>query len=210
MDGPPRTPPPSNLDELQVRTFSLLKRHNIVPTVDPNIRLIQCAGSKDTLNNGRSTHGVQLQLGLVKCFVQQPRFLSLTLTDTEPASLLIEKRLLSNFRSDDVVLLGSRNDVLIPITLDLNRLPLESTGIVCGVAGRLVGATTTTTTTETPPRSSPLNTTTAAGGGGDVGGRKEDTFPALIDMSYLSTARAGTVMVGEGELESAMEAFEGR
>ena len=39
------------------------------------------------------------------------------------------------------VLQYSTADVLIPIILDLRTLPIESTGIVCGVAGRLVGAT---------------------------------------------------------------------
>lgn len=55
---------------------------------------------------------------------------------------------------------------------------MESTGIVCGVAGRLVGGTT---------------------------GQLEDP----VEMSYLSTARAGTVMVAEEELERALGALRG-
>ena len=38
----------------------------------------------------------------------------------------------------DNVLLGAKDDILVPITLDLASLPFEATGIVCGVAGRLV------------------------------------------------------------------------
>lgn len=100
----------------------------------------------------------------------------MTLTDTEPASLLLDQSLLPNFAPD--ILLGSKDDFLIPITLDLRELPMESTGIICGVAGRLVGGTT---------------------------GQLESP----VEMSYLSTARAGTVMVAEDELKRALGALRG-
>ncbi len=173
--GSPSTPPPTTVSELQTRTFALLKRHHISPRVDSDIRLVQCAGlpgqpgkvSKDELG---------LQLGVTKCLVHQPRFLSLTLTEDEPASLLLEKQLVADFGSGRDVLVGSMEDYLKPITLDLESLPLGATGIVCGVANKLVGR---------------------------AGGHVIDT----IDMSYLSTARAGTVMVNEKDLEQAMEAL---
>ncbi|OAL43151.1 hypothetical protein IQ07DRAFT_650428 [Pyrenochaeta sp. DS3sAY3a] len=184
---PPSTPPPATISELQTRTFATLKRRNIVPTVKPEIRLIQCAGRKDSTNGlsqNRNRNSMAasaddaLHLGLVKCLITQPypNFLSLTLTDTEPASLLLDHTLLPNFAPD--TLLGSKNEYLTPITLDLRDLPVESTGIVCGVAGRLVGGTT---------------------------GQLEDP----VEMSYLSTARAGTVMVAEEELERALGALRG-
>lgn len=201
LSPPPGTPPPASIHELQTRTFSLLKRRNIVFAVDPSIQLVQCAGSKDSASARPASGGVlngsslasrshqpsiedTLHLGLVKCLISAPRpnFLSLTLTDAEPASVLLEKRLLPNFAPD--VLLGSKEDVLVPITLDLRELPLESTGIVCGVAGRLVGGTR---------------------GMGGFEGEGSDA----VEMSYLSTARAGTVMVGEEELERAMQALKG-
>jgi len=98
------------------------------------------------------------------------------MTKDESASLLLEQRLMVNFDMSgwDNVLLGAKNDFLIPITLDLEPLPFEATGIVCGVAGRLVLG---------PGALSP------------------------IDMNYLSTARAGTVMVNEKDLDHAMEAL---
>ncbi|KAF2203815.1 hypothetical protein GQ43DRAFT_240010 [Delitschia confertaspora ATCC 74209] len=182
----PGTPPPATISELQTRTFATLKRGNIVPTVDSSIRLIQCAGRRDAsrANSNPSRESMTsaaddaLHLGLVKCLITPPypRFLSLTLTDTEPASLLLDHKLLPNFAQD--ILLGSKDDFLIPITLDLRELPMESTGIVCGVAGRLVGGTT-------------------------------GTLESPVEMSYLSTARAGTVMVGEEELKRALGALRG-
>jgi len=97
------------------------------------------------------------------------------LTEDEAASILLEKRLLSNFDvGSDNVLLGSKEAHLIPITLDLEPLPFEATGIVCGVAGRLVGG---------------------------------HSVVQVIEMSYLSTAKAGTVMVDERDLEQAMQAL---
>lgn len=182
--GPPGTPPPQTVSELQTRTFATLKRRDIFPQVDSDLRLVQCAGRRDNdngLSEGRKRNSMTdnaLHLGLVKCLITPPypRFLSLTLTDSEPASLLLDHTLLPNFSSD--ILLGSKDDFLIPITLDLRDLPLESTGIVCGVAGRLVEHT-----------SGFLNTP--------------------VEMSYLSTARAGTVMVSEDELDRTLGALRG-
>ncbi|KAF2125419.1 hypothetical protein P153DRAFT_300396 [Dothidotthia symphoricarpi CBS 119687] len=183
----PSTPPPATISELQIRTFATLKRRNIVPTVYSGIRLVQCAGRRDGANgmsqNGNrnsmvSTADDALHLGLVKCLISPPypKFLSLTLTDTEPASLLLDHTLLPNFTQD--ILLGSKEDYLTPITLDLRNLPMESTGIVCGVAGRLTGGT--------------------------IG-----QIESPVEMSYLSTARAGTVMVPEEELGRALNALHG-
>lgn len=172
----PVSPPPTNIDELQARTFALLERRNIYPKVEADLRLVQCAGRRDDPTSLLANE-TGLQLGLVKCLIHQPRFLSLTLTEAEPASVFLEKRLISHFGAQNV-LLGSRDDYLIPITLDLEPLPLEATGIICGVAGKLAGG---------------------------PNGRLPHQFN--IEMSYLSTARAGTVMVEEKDLERAMEAL---
>jgi len=83
------------------------------------------------------------------------------------------------FDADADMLLGNKDDVLIPIILDLRGLPVESTGIVCGVAGRLVGGTK------------------GICSGGD----------GAVEMSYLSTARAGTVMVAENDISRAVAAL---
>lgn len=170
----PLTPPPTTISELQARTLSLLKRRNIVPEVHRSLHLVQCAGRRDSPGN-HSSQDLELQIGLTKSLVHPPRFLSLTLTESEPASLLLQKSTLSNFSSDDV-LLGSKEDILIPITLNLEPLPFGATGIVCGVAGKLVGETS-----------------------GDLS--------EAVDMRYLSTARTGTVIVDEKDLERAVEAL---
>ncbi|KAF3912907.1 hypothetical protein AA313_de0208164 [Arthrobotrys entomopaga] len=108
----------------------------------------------------------------------KPDFLSVTLTDTEPPSFLLERQMLHLFGPNDT-LLGNKHEVLIPIMLDFRDIPVESTGIVCGVAGRLCGEH------------------------GSFLGRSDP-----VDMSYLSTARAGTVMVAEDDIERAMAALQ--
>jgi hypothetical protein len=201
---PPMTPPPASVSELQQRTFKLLQTHKITPQViDPNIQLVTCAGIKDNTPSSSYHHRASstthqtstqalLQHGLLKCLTaaQPPRFLSLTLTASDSASLTLEKRLLSHFPAGgEDVLLGKDGPEQVPITLDLRALPLESTGIVCGVASRLVEGMRGR----------------FGGGGGGSGFSTGGGF----EMSYLSTARAGHVVVFEDELEDAIEILQG-
>lgn len=186
FDFPPMasTPPPTSVSELQAKTFKLLRQNHISPLVDRDIELVTCAGMKVTTMSSSATNFTEgkLQLGLVKCLtdVPPPKFLSLTLTDSESASLTLEKRLLPLFLNDgEDLLLGKDGPEQVPITFDLHQLPLESTGIVCGVASQLI-----------------------EGMKGRIGGE-------MFNMSYLSTARAGHVIVYEDELDDAMESLRG-
>jgi hypothetical protein len=188
--------------------------------------------------------------------VDEPRFLSLTLAALDPAaSLLLEKRLLPRFARQSTsstgtrsyedgsgLLLGSKEDHLIPITLDLRDLPLEASGIVCGVAGRLADAATV------PHAHAPAHVLpdSASGSAIDSGassaiGSVSNLFDSFgtrlaavsidksahglhplpshhlqpgvdvadaVEISFLSTARAGTIIVGEDELRRAIGALE--
>lgn len=92
--------------------------------------------------------------------------------------------------------------MLVPITLDLRELPLEASGIVCGVAGRLAQGTKMQWLGQGSPVESPGGRERSSGGGGadpDGGG---------TEISFLSTARAGTVIVKESDLDRAMKALE--
>lgn len=154
---------------------------------------------------------MRLQLGLLKCLYTVPRarFLSVTLTDSEPASIVMERSLLANFESVDDgrerVLIGSTDDVMVGIMLDLRSVPMARSGIVCGIAGALVGDKKQSGQDEgTPEHESGVGDTGAVAGGG--GGNKGEE-PTSVEMSYLSTAMAGTVMVAEEELERAVRAL---
>jgi len=180
----PSTPPPTTVNELQACTFKKLKEHKVVPIVDDSIELITCAGIKDSTVSSFAANFTQgkLQNGFMKALTsrERPRFLSLTLTDTESASLTFEKRLLDHFPDGgEDILLGKDGPEQIAITLDLKSFPLESTGIVCGVASRLLD------------------------------GMKGRIGVDLFNVSYLSTAKAGHVVVYEDELEDVMTALHG-
>jgi hypothetical protein len=185
----PDTPPPTTLSGLQIKTFAKLQKGNVIPAVDREIRLVHCAGK-----DGASVLDQQsLLIAIIRCLLSKPKFFSLTLADGESPSILLETRFLPLFTTErqatnvgnfsqedyqhDSLLNGTSSEILIPIILDLRPLPLQSTGIVCGVAGRLVGATKH-----------------------EIGGP--------VDMSYLSTAQAGCVIVESQDLVRAVEVLE--
>jgi hypothetical protein len=134
------------------------------------------------------------------------RFLSLTLTCNEPISVLLESSLLETLGPS---LLGAKEDqdTLIPITLDLRDLPMESTGIVCGVAGRLAQGTTAGSLnggSVTAGEEAQEGETSPSTREQSEEGKKGDA----VEISFLSTARAGTVIVKASDLDRAMRALE--
>ena len=195
----PPSPPPSNVGELQKKTFELLKKRDIKPIVDPGLELVQCSGREVTqmseiifnhrpmsrqttafgVNGNGMSNGMhqtawienvdtQLYTSIISALISQPRFMSLTLAQEDPPSLLLDKTLLPMFGDS---LVGDTESTLIPIFLDLGNLPAEVTGIVCGVAGRLV---------------QDMNMTESS------------------ELSYLSTARAGAVVLPEEQSKRAL------
>ncbi|KAG0155691.1 hypothetical protein PDIDSM_2864 [Penicillium digitatum] len=249
---PPETPPPSTLGELQAHTFDNLRRHQITPSVDDSLRLVQCAAHHEYHSQESSMSILRDALTTV-LLVDEPRFLSLTLAALDPAaSLLLEKRLLPRFARPSTssagtriyedgsgLLLGSKEDHLVPITLDLRDLPLEASGIVCGLAGRLAAAATLPLSSHAAPAGGCASSVVGSVSGlfDSFGARlaalsidKTSTPPPAhglqplahsthhlrpdvdvadaVEISFLSTARAGTIIVGEDELRRAIDALE--
>lgn len=252
---PPVTPPPSTVAELQTRTFENLRKRQISPYVDESLRLVQCAAHHH-FNREESSMSILRDALTTVLLIDEPRFLSLTLAALDPAaSLLLEKRLLPRFaRSTSShqdyedgtgLLLGSKEDYLVPIMLDLRDLPLEASGIVCGVAGRLAEATDSSGRAVSSGDTSVVGSHNSSSVIGSVpalfdtfGSRlalgsspktkksssahqlppappmthhlKPDVDPSAdaVEISFLSTARAGTIIVGEHELRRAIDALE--
>ncbi|KAI1131185.1 ACT domain-containing protein [Nemania abortiva] len=190
---PPSTPPPSSASELQKRTFELLKKRNVVPYICDGLSLVQCSGrdvselidfssrrphsSWQANGNGHrmswlDNMDTKLYTSLIAVLASQPRFLSITLAQEDAPSLLLDKTLLNVFGDS---LVGDTEGDLVPIFLDLVNLPLEATGIVSGVAGKLVEEMHMTET--------------------GVGS----------ELSYLSTARAGAVILSNQQAMKALE-----
>ncbi|KAJ5381397.1 uncharacterized protein N7496_003825 [Penicillium cataractarum] len=241
--GPPVTPPPSTVAELQTRTFENLRKRQISPTVDTTLRLVQCAAHHPYHRQESSMSILRDALAKV-LLVDEPRFLSLTLAALDPAaSLLLEKRLLPRFsrKTDDddgsSLLLGAQGDYLVPIMLDLRDLPLEASGIVCGVAGRLAEATSHSSRDAHADTNSQVSSQQSSVIGSvpklfDTFGTQlalNDKKPSsqhqlapvthhlkpdldssadAVEISFLSTARAGTIIVGEDELQRAIDALD--
>ncbi|KAB5531307.1 ACT domain-containing protein [Coniochaeta sp. 2T2.1] len=189
---PPSTPPPTNVADLQVRTFETLKKRDVVPYILPDLQLIQCSGrenprksgyghqrpglSRTMTGNGHNnppswvdTVDTKLYTALVSALVSQPRFLSITLAQDDAPSLLLDRNLLPVFGDS---LVGDTEGNLVPIFLDLVSLPFEATGIVSGVAGRLV---------------------------------QQMQISESAELSYLSTARAGAVILNAEQSRRALE-----
>lgn len=189
---PPSTPPPSNVRELQVRTFDLLRKRNVIPYVEKDLRLIHCSGREGSTAIGRGyqrpslrrpgtglngtrgrswvdTVDTKLYTSIIAALVSQPKFLSITLAQDDPPSLLLDRDLLGVFGDS---LVGPPEGELVPIFLDLDNFPFEATGIVSGVAGRLV---------------------------------EEMRMGESSELSYLSTARAGAVILSDEQSVAALK-----
>lgn len=169
---PPGTPPPATVAEWQTKTFATLRKNNIEPHVDSTLELKTCAGYRSDSPKVQD----KLILGIVKSLLTGPRFLSITLTETDTVSLTLEKGLLDQFACGGKDILLQDDQTHKAIVLDLRDLPDESAGIVCGVAGRLLG-------------------------------RMASLPGPPFNMSYLSTAKAGNVIVLDDEVEDALEAL---
>jgi hypothetical protein len=207
----PSTPPAKDLPELQRRTFDKLRKNKISPVVDDEMRLLTCAGNEDdsaaserlkidllqvlistsaesiARAHAKSSNGaLNGHHDVVKPPSSAASFLSITMTANDPISIFLEARLLERLGGN---LLGNKSldseDVLVPISFDLQALPMEATGIVCGVAGCLAAGET---------------------------GRERELGPVAepdsnLDITFLSTAKAGIVLVKECDLERAMQAL---
>ncbi|KAM0346917.1 hypothetical protein ACHAPU_005257 [Fusarium lateritium] len=187
--SPPHEGLPLNVAELQTRIFGTLKKRHVAPTIESSLELVQCSGretsqlanfthqrpsiSRHATGNGRRPSwadnvDTKLYTCIISALVSQPRFMSVTLAQDDPPSLLLDKTLLDIFGDS---LVGDTDACLVPIFLDLKSLPLEATGIVCGVAGILV---------------------------------QDSQIAASSELSYLSTAQAGAVILSEEQAVRAM------
>jgi hypothetical protein len=188
IPSPPRTPTAS-LNEMQARIFDMLKREEVHPRIPPDLELVQCAGKqlnsiRPEFSSRQSVRGRQpnwadnvdpkLYVAMVSALTSQPEFLSVTMAQDDPPALLMDKRLCDVF-GDSVVGDNTAANVYVPLLLDLNRLSHEATGIVCGVARRLV---------------------------------EETQFTDSSQLSYLSTARAGAVIMSSDQAHRALEVLE--
>lgn len=171
---------------------------------------------KNSLGNGNGNRNggsnwldevdAKLYASLISALATQPRFLSVTIARGEDApspSLLMDRTLLPAFGGgDSTLLVGDTDGDLVPVFLDLEGLPLEATGIVSGVAGKLVEEMGNYPSTGGSGGGNNFNSNmvegVAAAGGLGLGG-------VAGELSYLSTARAGAVILPREQSVRALE-----
>lgn len=152
---------------LESKAFQLLKQTNIQPRINSNANLLLTGARPGEVKNTILKAAKNISSGTI------PEYFSITRTSVNEVSLLLpkspRKRSLMGFSSKNII--GSIQDVIIPITVDLYKLPLDSTGIVAGLASKIINGVKLTAQTDYP-----------------------------FEMNYLSMAQSAIIMVPKENL----------
>lgn len=120
--------------DLVEKTFKLFKDSNIRPIINKDISLL-LTGSR---SNDVTTTILKTATNISKDNI--PNYFAITRTSVNEMSLILPKssktRAKLGFQSK--FLIGSTQDIINPITIDLQKLPLDSTGIVAGMASMII------------------------------------------------------------------------
>lgn len=152
---------------LESRAFQLFKQTNIQPRINSNVNLLLTGARPGEVKNTILKTAKNISSGTI------PDYFSITRTSVNEVSLLLPKsprrRSLMGFSSKNII--GSIQDVIVPITVDLYKLPLDSTGIVAGLASRIINGVKLAAQTDYP-----------------------------FEMNYLSMAQSAIIMVPKENL----------
>lgn len=149
-------------------TFALFEEWGIQPQINRKSKLLLTgARSGETINT------IHKAAALISAN-EVPDYFAITRTSVNEISLILPKsarqRAAMGFRSSHII--GSAQDVIIPITIDLTKLPMDSTGIVAGLASRIFNGVHLDSSSLSGP----------------------------FEMNYLSMARSAVVMVPKENL----------
>lgn len=124
---------PSN-NQVEINTFNLFKSSKIKPKIRKQVKLL--------LTGARSGETINTILKTAKIISSNsiPDYFAITRTSINEVSLILpkssRKRESMGFTSNNII--GSDQDVIVPITIDLYKLPLDSKGIVAGLASKII------------------------------------------------------------------------
>lgn len=125
--------PHETTSDLEDKTGKLFQQAHITPQIDKNARLLIIGARSGEIKNSIVKSAKCIASGHV------PRYFGITRTSVNEISLILpgssRKRLAMGFDSRTII--GSAQDTVVPISIDLTKLPLDSTGIVAGLASRL-------------------------------------------------------------------------
>ncbi len=125
--------------DVEEQTFTLFHRAHIVPVIDTKCKLLLTGARSGEV----AATIVKVATALAATKVESPAFpdyFAITRTSLNEVSLLLPKsasvRARLGFPSRSII--GLTQDLIIPIIIDLEALPLDSTGIVAGLASKLL------------------------------------------------------------------------
>lgn len=131
---------------LELKAFQLFKTTNVQPIINSNVNLLLTGARPGEVKNTILKTARNISAGTI------PEYFSITRTSVNEVSLLLPKstrrRSLMGFSSKNII--GSIQDVIIPITVDLYELPLDSTGIVAGLASKIINGVKVAAQTDYP------------------------------------------------------------
>lgn len=156
----------TDTENLASNAFQLFKQSNIHPRINNKANLLLTGARSGEVTNTILKTAKNIASGNI------PEYFCITRTSINEVSLLLPKssreRSLMGFNSKNLI--GSIQDVIIPITVDLYKLPLDSTGIVAGLASKIIN------------------------------GVKSFQADIPFEMNYLSMAQSAIVMVPKENL----------
>lgn len=150
--------------DVEKKAFILFKHANIRPLINEDAKLL--------LSGARSGEVIETIHKTAKNIASKniPLYFAITRTSPNEVSLILpgssRKRSSMGFSSKNIV--GSTQDVIIPIVINLRKLPLDSTGIVASLASRIVN-----------------------------GMRELSHVDSPVEMNYLSMAQSAIIMIPE-------------
>lgn len=171
---------PTRSQGLDDRAFQLFDNAHIEPEIE---------GTKLLLTGARAGHSGEVITttanALAKCDINDVSedfadYFAITRTSSREVALLLPKssRIRARLGYQSKYLAGSTSDVVVPIKIDLSKLPVDSKGIVAGIALKLLKKA------------------------------DEGVFEGPFEMSYLSMAKSAIVMIPKENAEAATRIFQ--
>lgn len=161
--------PGEPISALEYNTLKLFQEAHITPQIDKKVRLL-LTGARP----GEVKHSI---LKAAQCISSGnvPDYFAITRTSPNEISLILpgSSRKRSAMGFDYRSIIGSALDTIVPISIDLTKLPLDSTGIVAGLASRLLSSI-----------------------------KSVPEAMASFEMSYLSMARSAVLMIPRENLST--------
>jgi hypothetical protein len=154
---------------LEDKTFSLFQEARIKPAIHSDMKLLLTGARSGEVNST-----IMKTAKILTSASTIPAYFAITRTSINEVSLILpkssKKRRLMGFDVKNII--GSTQDVIIPISIDFHKLPLDCTGLVAGVASKLLN-----------------------------GIKQLSSEENLFEMNYFSMARSGIIMIPQENVE---------